>query len=250
MGVKKAAQEWLSHVARFGLLKGTQVVRLKSQRSTRLATLEVPGGGGPFFVRPGTSDMAIFDEVFFSKYLPRDRSFRTVIDCGANIGCTVRYWKWLDPDCTVIAVEPDPENFDLLQKNTAKFNGIQCIRAGIWPTTGALHLEKEGVGHSAIRTTMGGSGDTEAVTIPGLLDRSHLDRIDLLKIDIEGSELELFTQGDLSWIGKVGTIAIELHDHWRPGCGDAFFKAIAPYSWTYSIVGYTLVCTRWPEPHS
>lgn len=244
MGVKKAAQEWLTHIARFGLWHGTRIVRLKSQRSANLATVEVPGGGATFYVRPGTSDMAIFDEIFYSKYLPRNKSFRTVIDCGANIGCTVNYWKLLDPSCSVIAVEPDPENFKLLQRNTASLQNIQCIKAGVWPTKGHLNLEKEGVGHSAIRTTSGGSGGIEAVTIPMLFSRLGIEHVDLIKIDIEGSELELFSQGDLSWIGKVDTIAIELHDHWRPGCGEAFFKAIAPYRWTYTIVGYTLVCTR------
>lgn len=244
MGLKKATQEWLTHVARFGILKGTNIVRLKSQRSDRPAAIDVPGGGGSFHVRPGTSDMAIFDEIFYSKYLPRDRSYRTVLDCGANIGCTVRYWKMLDPQCTVIAVEPDPENFELLRRNTEELSDVHCIQAGIWPSAGSLDLEKDGVGHSAVRTVLNNTGGTEALTIPGLLQRFGLERLDLLKIDIEGSELELFTQGDLAWIGQVETIAIELHDHWRPGCGDAFFKAIAPYRWTYSIVGYTMVCSR------
>ncbi|HRF81247.1 MAG TPA: FkbM family methyltransferase [Flavobacteriales bacterium] len=244
MGLKKAWREWLGHVARFGVLKGTRIVQLKSQRSSTLATIEVPGSGGPFHVRPGTSDMAIFDEIFYSKYLPRDRSYATVMDCGANIGCTVRYWKLLDPKCTVIAVEPDPENFDLLTKNTAQLKDVHLVKAGIWPTAGALDLAKDGVGHSAVRTTATERGSTPAVTIPGLMQQHGIAHLDLLKIDIEGSELELFTQGDLNWISQVETIAIELHDHWRPGCGDAFFQAIAPYRWTYSIVGYTLVCTR------
>jgi len=244
MGLKKAMREWLGHVARFGVVKGTRIVRLKSRRSNDLARVEVPGGGGDFFVRPGTSDMAIFDEIFYSKYLPRDRSFTSVIDCGANIGCTVRYWKMLDPTCTVVAVEPDPENFELLTKNTAQLKNIHLMKAGVWPSSGLLDLEKEGVGHSAVRTIPTAGGSTPAVTIPGLMEHYGFDRLDLLKIDIEGSELELFTQGDLSWLAHVNTIAIELHDHWRPGCGEAFFKAIAPYRWTYAIVGYTLVCTR------
>lgn len=244
MGLKKALSEWLAHVARFGVVKGTRIVQLKSQRSNGLASISAPGGGGPFHVRPGTSDMAIFDEIFYCKYLARDKPFRTVLDCGANIGCTVRYWKMLDPECTVIAVEPDPENFQLLEQNTRALQHVHRIQAGIWPTTGSLQLEKEGVGHSAVRTMHNAMGDTAAVTIPGLLQQFAFDRIDLVKIDIEGSELELFTQGDLSWIARVNTIAIELHDHWRPGCGEAFFKAIAPYQWTYSIVGYTMVCTR------
>ena len=129
-------------------------------------------------------------------------------------------------------------------KNTAQLKDVHLVKAGIWPTPGALDLAKEGAGHSAVRTTATDRGSTPAVTIPGLMQHHGITQLDLLKIDIEGSELELFTQGDLNWISQVETIAIELHDHWRPGCGDAFFQAIAPYRWSYSIVGYTLVCTR------
>jgi len=189
--------------------------------------------------------MAIFDEVFYSKYLARDKSFATVIDCGANIGCTVRYWTMLDPGCTVIAVEPDPENFDIPTRNTAHLPNVHRIRAGIWHTAGMLDLQKEDSGHSGIRTTAPkGAGDTPAITIPELMSRYGIDKLDLLKIDIEGAELELFSNGDLFWLERVTTIAIELHDHLRPGCGDAFFKAVAPYRWSYSIVGYTFVLTR------
>ena len=49
MGLKKAMREWLGHVARFGVVKGTRIVRLKSRRSNDLARVEVPGGGGDFF---------------------------------------------------------------------------------------------------------------------------------------------------------------------------------------------------------
>ena len=49
----------------------------------------------------------------------------------------------------------------------------------------------------------------------------------------------------LAWIDRVDAIAIELHDVWKPGCGDAFFKAIAPYRWCYSVHGEMILCERW-----
>ena len=150
----------------------------------------------------------------------------------------------LNPTCKVIAVEPGKENFRILQTNTAGMTKVNCVLAGIWPVEGFLQLDTEGFGHSGIQTRPDGSGDTPAVTVSGLMKQFGIERVSLLKIDIEGSELELFSSEDLGWIAKVDAIAIELHDHMRPGCGDAFFKAIAPYSWNYAIYGYTLVCSK------
>jgi len=246
MDLKKALKLWLEHVGRFGPIDGTNIVRLKSQRSSSLASVQLPDGGRSILLRPGTSDMAIYDEVFLSKFLPLDTPYKTVIDCGANIGCTVLFWKTLDPACKVIAIEPDPANFAILMKNTEGLEDVHCIQAGVWPTKGKLDLDMELGGHSAVRTTASENSEgVEAVTIPDLMRSHHMDRVSLMKVDIEGSELELFSQGDLSWIERVDAFAIELHDHWRPGCGDAFMKAIAPFDWTWSIYGYTLVCHRW-----
>jgi FkbM family methyltransferase len=189
--------------------------------------------------------MAIYDQIVLRPYLPRDRNYRTIIDCGANIGLTVRYWKAAYPDATVIAVEPDPANFDLLRANTAGLANVHCIRAGVWPVSGRLRIEREELGSSSFRTHEAQEvGDTDAVTIPDLLARFGIDRLSLLKVDIEGAEKELFAGPHLQWLERVDAIAIELHDQWKPGCGDAFFKAIAPFSWTYSIHGEMILCEK------
>jgi hypothetical protein len=100
------------------------------------------------------------------------------------------------------------------------------------------------LGPSAFRTVAAGEGQrVDALTIPQIMERAGFNRISLLKIDIEGSELELFS-GDTSWIERVDAIAIELHDGWRPGCGDSFFKAISPWKWTYSFHGGAVLCEK------
>jgi hypothetical protein len=53
----------------------------------------------------------------------------------------------------------------------------------------------------------------------------QLDRIDLLKLDIEGSEKEIFSDGCL-WLEHIGAICLELHDRFKPGCSRTFFRAI------------------------
>jgi len=218
---------------------------LKSRKSGRLARVGSPVTAGDVWVRPGTADMAIYDQIVLQPYLPRDRSFVTIIDCGANIGLSVRYLKAAYPDAVVVAVEPDEGNFGMLSRNTSGLKGVHCVKAGIWPVPGYLELRQEGLRHSSFRTKEA-SDDTglEAVSIPLLMERFSLSRVSLLKIDIEGSELELFSGSDLSWIDRVDAIAIELHDGWRPGCGDAFFRAITSWSWTFSTYGGAILCEK------
>lgn len=56
------------------------------------------------------------------------------------------------------------------------------------------------------------------------MQENHLNFVDLLKMDIEGSEKEVFEDSD-RWIEKVGVIAIELHEEIRPGCKLAMSRA-------------------------
>jgi hypothetical protein len=64
-----------------------------------------------------------------------------------------------------------------------------------------------------------------AITVSDVIRDYGLDRIDLLKLDIEGSEREVFSDCG-SWIGKVDAICMELHDRFRSGCSRSFFKVI------------------------
>jgi Methyltransferase FkbM domain len=59
----------------------------------------------------------------------------------------------------------------------------------------------------------------EGYTMTEILDRSGFDRVDLLKVDIEGAERELFSSQDVSWLDRVGAIAIEFHEDSRSASG-------------------------------
>ena len=86
-------------------------------------------------------------------------------------------------------------------------------------------------------------GNVKAISIPTLLKNYNIDYIDILKLDIETSEIQLFSEGYEEWLPKVKIIIIELHD-WRVnGCSKAFFEAINKcfVSYTYSISGENTV---------
>lgn len=192
--------------------------------------------------------MATIDQFLIGPYMPLVKGPKptAVVDLGANIGLATRYLKHCYPGATIIAVEPDKENFDLLRKNMDGLDGCHCLQAAIWPVDGWVDLERDGLRHSAFRAKEAhdGGGSIEAISIPGLMRRFNLERIGLLKIDVEGAEKEIFGAKDLGWLDRVDRIAIELHDIFKPGCGDAFFKALARSSWTYRFYGEVVFCER------
>ena len=71
-------------------------------------------------------------------------------------------------------------------------------------------------------------GSVRAVTVWDIMREYALDRIDLLKLDVEGSEKEIFAVSD-EWIGSVDAICLELHDRFKAGCSRNFFSAVREF---------------------
>lgn len=189
----------------------------------------------PVFARRGTSDFLVFNQVFVGREyrcLDQVESPRLIIDCGANVGYTSAYFLSQFPTATVIAVEPDPGNFDMLLRNVSYY-GDRCIpiKAAVWPFDERLEFQSSTLvegsewGRAVQRRHRKDSSESiETINIPKLIELSGQERISVLKIDIEGAERELFSFGFSEWIDRVDNIAIELHGE---ECADRFFEAIA-----------------------
>jgi hypothetical protein len=65
-------------------------------------------------------------------------------------------------------------------------------------------------------------------------------RVDILKLDIEGAELELFGPGCEQWLPLVDILIVELHDRFRSGCSRAFYKAITNFNFRQEVRGENL----------
>jgi FkbM family methyltransferase len=143
---------------------------------------------------------------------------RTIVDLGANIGLAAIYFAAHYPGSRILAVEPNPATFADLEHNVARLlreKRVELVHGGVWSAERALAADPAPVTtHSnAFATVAAGNGAER--TIPGypmarLLDIAGFERADLVKVDIEGAELELF-RGDLTWLDRVGAIAIEFH---------------------------------------
>jgi FkbM family methyltransferase len=194
-------------------------------RRPPLVRLHVPGTEQSVYARPETSDLAAFRHVFGGAYdfdLPTEP--RLVFDLGANVGYASVYFALRYPSARVLAVEPEPSNAALLRRNVAGLPRIEPIEAAAWPSPGRLALADPGKGYWGMRVETSQAGDVKAVTMRELLQRADADWVDLVKIDIEGSELELFSE-EADWVNCVGALVLELHDRFRPGCRDALDQA-------------------------
>lgn len=248
MQLTRALNHLTEHAHRLGWSEALHVIRIKRASRGPNKRFKAPWLGGEVSVRPGTSDMATIDQFVIGPYMPIDPGISpaSVLDCGANIGLSARYFKHAYPQATIISIEPDRQNFEMLTANMRGLPDCHQVLAAVWPEDGAVELERDGLRHSAFRVRAGKSGEIEALSIPTIMDRFGLERIGLLKIDIEGAEKELFSAKDLSWLDRVDRLAVELHDLFKPGCGDAFFKAMSRTAWTYRFYGEVVYCERIP----
>ncbi|MBL0127756.1 MAG: FkbM family methyltransferase [Flavobacteriales bacterium] len=248
MRIAKAFGHLVEHILRLGPLLGLRVLWLKQRGPGHRATIRHRDLAGPVTVRTGSSDLAIFDEVVMGGgyAFPLSTSPSVILDIGANIGLATLWFKRRYPNARIIAVEPDAENFELLQLNTKGLSGVELVHAAIAPTDGRIGFQREGLNPSAyhIRSLQGDEEGVVALSMTTLLSRFDLQRVDLLKLDIEGAEKELFEAADLGWMDRVHTFAVELHDRMRPGCGHAFFSASSRAKRNYDVHVYLVIATR------
>ncbi len=204
----------------------------------RLSKIRVPGIKHPILLRKDASDVAIFDQVFLRGEYDIDFKFQpqTIIDAGAHIGLFSVLMKNRFPDARIICIEPDKSNYDTLGKNLCSYSNVQTVQAGLWNSVTKLELvDRYHAGHSALTVKENREqGTIPAVTITSLMENFGLKTIDVLKIDIETSEKEVFLKNYEEWLPKVRMIIIELHDWLEPGCSGAFFQAINKIFQNYS----------------
>lgn len=129
------------------------------------------------------------DEIYFFK---ADTDAPLIVDCGANIGLSVLYFKSLYPNARVIAYEPDAENMQFLKRNIALNNltGVECRQKAVWINNEELQFASDGTQGSSIASG-NPTSPTVKVKAERLADVVRNTKVDFLKIDIEGAESDV-----------------------------------------------------------
>lgn len=197
----------------------------------------VPGIVHPVYVRVGTTDVSVFRQVLQEKQYDFQLQIapKLIIDAGANIGLSAVFFANLYPLAKIVAIEPEGSNIEVLKKNAAPYPQITILEAALWSESQEIALLDDGQGNDGFRTGQANAGGqspsrlVKGVTVDSIMREFGVDSVDVLKIDIEGSEKEVL-ENSSSWISHVGVIMAELHDHLKDGCSRAFFKATETFS--------------------
>lgn len=188
---------------------GRQLARIPSGLSVRR-----------LYIRPGTTDQSVYDEVLLSgEYAVDAESPSVIVDAGAHIGLASLFFSTRYPEATVIALEPEPANFQVLTRNVAHLPHVRPLNVALWNTESRLSMDGADRATWSHRVSEDRVGAVLGVTLPQVMERFGVDRIDILKLDIEGAEQEVMG-ASAEWIDKVGLLVVETHDRFRPGCCD------------------------------
>jgi len=202
-----------------------------------------------FSIRDNPYDFATFEEVLLREEYAVKLDFTpaTIVDAGANIGLTSLFFTNRYPNAKIISLEPDTDNFNLLKTNTASYKNITPVKCGLWDRDVFLEIIDEGNGNNAFTVKETGAttaGAIKAISIPAIMREQNWQRIDILKMDIEGSEKKVFEKGYEEWLPKIKVLIVELHDRMVQGSSSAVFKAVNQYDFSMDIKGENLVFTN------
>jgi FkbM family methyltransferase len=143
------------------------------------------------------------------------KAVRSIVDIGAHVGSFTVWSALRSPQARILAVEPNPETFALLERNILD-NGLRdrvvAINAAVGSEsgTGSLELVEHSLGTRL--APKGSGGVTVSVqTLPLLLAAAGMGDVDLLKIDCEGMEYAVFEDLDLLSLQRLKVIACEYH---------------------------------------
>ncbi len=153
-------------------------------------------------------------------YRPADGD--VIVDAGANIGLFTIYVARQNPRCRVLALEPFAENFQYLQGNVAQAcpRNVTCHEVALGADFGQGRMQAVGersLDHMLRYDTAGG---TSVIPLAGLFDLARAEEIDFLKVDIEGSEHDVFAAASPELLSRFKRIAMEYHDQIAAGTLD------------------------------
>ena len=176
-------------------------------------------------IRNSSSDIDVFLQHFGRRELldiNYPSNVKKIIDLGANIGISVSVFKYLFPEAKIVAVEMDNDNFLLLKKNTKFYKNIFLIQGAVWSNSNGVNQVDTGEGEWAYRARNLNVKKTNAIksyTFEDICKISKIESIDVLKIDIEGAEAEVFLKSWRSIFSKTKLTIVEIH-YTIPNCAN------------------------------
>jgi FkbM family methyltransferase len=163
-------------------------------------------------------------------YRPADGD--VIVDAGANVGLFAIQIARQNRRCKVIALEPFAENFRYLEANVARAcpKTVTCREMALGAGFGKGQMQAVGsrsLDH-VLRIESGAADGVPVIPLDGLFDLAHAPEIHFLKVDIEGSEHDVFSGASPELVGRFKRIAMEYHDQIVPGTLELLRRVLSP----------------------
>lgn len=197
-----------------------------------------------------SSDMYVFQQIYhFEEYLPLVNMYKdnfknnidykmNIIDAGSNIGLTSLFFMDHFNKPNVICIEPEIQNFKILEYNIDGNNDSNIIKinGAVWSSNSKIKIIKD------FRDKLEWSFRVEetqemdgilAYSINQLVKDNSFEYLDILKIDVEGSEKQIFNKAlsNLDFLKITKCIAIEIHDEFN--CREDIYTVLDEYGFSY-----------------
>lgn len=177
-----------------------------------------PLEGATVLLRPHTTDATVVHETFRDMVHPPppeivSRGVRRIVDLGANIGLTAAHNALRFPQARILAVELDPGNAAAARRHMAPWaDRIELLQGAVWVEDGEVAYENELGSEYGFRVAPGARATTRALSMDTIL--SHLEpgeRVDYVKMDIEGVEARLLSREAAAWTERIDSISLQVH---------------------------------------
>ena len=211
------------------------LVRSRSLRFTADIVRQLPTSsiarlrwsGRDIFYRSGTADPFVLYQVLLKSgkkaeyYVPPALRPEIILDIGSNIGASIIYFHEKFPDAKIFGFEPHPDTFRILQKNVAQLRGVMVFNYGLGVARQRIAVRADNVNFGAFNTRgifkdrghPAAPVECEVRRLDDVLRELGIAQIDLIKIDCEGAEAEVFSTLPDEILNQCQWIVGELHDH-------------------------------------
>jgi len=198
---------------------------LRQSPNSSLASLR--WSGRDVFYRSGTADPFVIYQVLLKRgkkaeyYVPPTLNPKVILDIGSNIGASIIYFHEKFPESKIFGFEPHPGTFQILEKNVARLAGVTVFNCGLGATDKRVAVRADEVNFGAFNTRgdfkdrgfPSAPVECEVRRLDSVLREQRLDHVDLIKIDCEGAEADVFSTLPDEILNRCLWIVGEFHDH-------------------------------------